>query len=231
MMRLGAILLGIAGAVAGVLVAVTRSSSSSSSSTSSSPTTGGVPFVQARTYKRGPTGRPVDWIVLHTTDPPKGDPLAPGVASSTAQYFATLPAGRTASAHFVVGSDEEVQCVRLDDVAWHAPPANEKGVGIEFTARTAHTPGGGPAFTPEDWADARAEAMLERGARRVAAIAAEKNVPTTFVDAAALLRGERGITTHREVARAWRKTDHTDPGEAFPLDHFLELVRSNVPVA
>jgi hypothetical protein len=45
------------------------------------------------------------------------------------------------------------------------------------------------------------------------------------VDREGLQAGEPGVTTHNEVTHAFRKSDHTDPGAAFPMDAFLERAR------
>lgn len=227
-MNLRAVLVGLAGAVALALVGRRLSSGSSSSSASSPGGTQGIQFIQAKGYGAGSPGRRVDWIVLHTTDPPHGDPLAAGGARATAGYFAAGSPDATGrpqdtSSHLVVGPEEAIQCVRYDDVAYHARGANPTSIGVELTARAA--------FTGADWMDARAEAMLERAADLVADIASTRNVPLEFVDAAGLLRGARGLTTHAQVALAFKQTTHTDPGVNFPLEHFIDLVRARTPVA
>lgn len=79
-------------------------------------------------FRKGTPGRVVSKIVLHVTD-------GHGVAKDTAQMFAT-PGQRT-SAHFVIGQDGAVvQCVGLDDVAYHAHAASATTVGIEHCARS-----------------------------------------------------------------------------------------------
>ena len=71
--------------------------------------------------------RPISRIVIHITD---GHPDPRG----TAEMFQQPRHG--ASAHFVVGQDGTViQCVALDDIAWHASSANEDSIGIEHSAR------------------------------------------------------------------------------------------------
>ena len=48
-----------------------------------------------------------------------------------------------------------------------------------------------------------------------------------YVDAAGLLRGERGITTHYQVTLGpgRGKTDHTDPGRGFPMSTYIEMIK------
>lgn len=184
----------------------------------------GVRFLQAA--HRTPTGahgRDVWWAVLHSTE----NDCKAGVAAAVARMFAG--GEREASAHLVIGPDEAVQCVRLIDVAWAAQGANAHGVHVEHAGRA-----GSPAA---GWESDAAAAMLERSAGLVAQVCRRYDLPRDFVDAEGLLRGERGITTHAEVSRAGRlaaargivsgfsKSTHWDPGPAFPIERYLELVR------
>jgi hypothetical protein len=45
------------------------------------------------------------------------------------------------------------------------------------------------------------------------------------VDVAGLLRGDRGITTHDAVSKAFKQSTHWDPGPGFPLADFANAVR------
>jgi N-acetyl-anhydromuramyl-L-alanine amidase AmpD len=150
-------------------------------------------------------------VVLHTTE----NPCAPGVARAVARYFAG-PGAPEASAHYVVGPDELILCVPEASTAWHAPPANFYSIGVEQTGRAA--------FTPDDWQSASAQAMLARSAALVADLCDRYGLPVVFVDAAGLAREDAGITTHVEVSKAFRVSDHTDPGPSFPMDDFLAAV-------
>ncbi|MDE3097341.1 MAG: N-acetylmuramoyl-L-alanine amidase [Chloroflexota bacterium] len=81
-----------------------------------------------RAFRKGALDRKVTKLVLHVTD-------GHGVAAGTAEMFAS-PMSRT-SAHLVVGqAGEIVQCVSLDDIAYHAHTANPYTVGIEHCARS-----------------------------------------------------------------------------------------------
>lgn len=39
-----------------------------------------------------------------------------------------------------------------------------------------------------------------------------------------LLQGEKGITTHAYVSRAWKQSTHWDPGPGFPFHEFVAAV-------
>lgn len=163
---------------------------------------GDYPFVPAKHFREMPPGREIKWIVLHSTE----NDRVPGVADAVARDFATTEQAK--SAHYIVGPEKIIQAVHEKDLAWHAPPANEHGIGIEFVGRAK--------FTREQWTD------MQAGADLVKALAGKYGVPLEWVDAAGLLAGRKGVTTHAEVSKAWHKTDHTDPGAGFPLDFFVD---------
>jgi N-acetyl-anhydromuramyl-L-alanine amidase AmpD len=170
-----------------------------------------ISFVAARNFTTA-NRTAVDWIVMHTMEADE----AAGTAENVAQWFAG-PSAPRASAHYCVDVDSVVQCVRDEDVAWHAPGANAKGIGIELAGYARQS--------LEEWLDPYSTRLLKRAALMAARLARKWNVPTTFVDRNALLRGARGITTHNEVTWAFRKSTHTDPGPHFPMDAFLAWVK------
>lgn len=186
-----------------------------------------LPHVQAKHYKPGRT-EPIRAIVIHTVE----GPCSPGEAMGVARWFggATAP---EASSHYVCGPEVIVACVSEDDTAWHAPPSNAWAIGIEHTAVAADVRRNGvlvyAAFTPADWASPNAQAMLARSAELVADICTRRGIPVVFLDADALQRGEAGITTHVEVSKAFRETDHIDPGPNWPMDAYLALVHGAMP--
>lgn len=136
-----------------------------------------------------------------------------GGAQENGHYFASKGSGGLA--HYVVDPGEVVQCAKEDVATWHAPP-NQHSIGVELC-----DPQSGPAAR---WHDANHEAMLKLAAKLVADICTRQNVPMEHVNGADLLAGKHGITTHHEVNDAFHKSDHTDPGAAFPMAHFIELV-------
>lgn len=176
------------------------------------PTPRQYPFVQAKNYTKGRHGLPVIWIVIHTTE----NTEAPGVEDNVAAWFAG-PSAPQASAHFCIGR-HIVQCVDVDDMAWHAPGANAQGIGLEHVGRAAQT--------AEQWADDYSTKLLELSAGLCAELCDRFDIPVVYVDREGLLAGEPGITTHHEVSMAWRKSTHTDPGKYWPVDHYLGLVQA-----
>ena len=86
------------------------------------------PFV-ASPHVNHTSGRRIDLIVVHTMEmDEKGS-----TAESCASWFQNPAAG--VSAHYCVDADSIVQCVKEEDVAWHAPGANHDGIGIEHAGR------------------------------------------------------------------------------------------------
>lgn len=169
-----------------------------------------VSFRQAVSYTRGRTA-PISLLVIHSAECAET-----ATAAEALQGWAAGPNAPKASWHYAVDSDSITQSVRDEDTAWHAPGVNERAIGVELAGRASQT--------PEQWADAYSTATLDRAARLFARLCDRHGIPAVFVDAAGLVRGERGITTHAEVSRAFKRSTHTDPGAGFPLAAFIAKV-------
>jgi N-acetyl-anhydromuramyl-L-alanine amidase AmpD len=171
------------------------------------------PFIQAANFTRaGRSTAPL--IVIHTMEAPE----KPGTARGVAEWFGGKrgPAPQ-ASAHFCVGPDEVIQCVRLDDVAWHAPGANRVGVGIEHA--------GFAAQTVEQWDDEASRAILLRSARLCAEIMRVAGVAPGRLTPEQVKADERRLRPHRRDGRLPKEGHgHTDPGPNFPWDRYVTLV-------
>jgi N-acetyl-anhydromuramyl-L-alanine amidase AmpD len=159
-------------------------------------------------------GRQIDLIVIHTMEmDEKGD-----TAESCARWFQN-PIAKV-SAHYCVDNNSIVQCVRDEDVAWHAPGANHDGIGVEHAGRAAQT--------GRDWSDPYSTTMLERSATLVAELCRKHGIPATWLYPADLKAGKRGITTHNSVTLAFKRGSHWDPGKGFPVQKYLALVQSTL---
>lgn len=169
-----------------------------------------IPFVQARNYKRIVGPRQVGLVVLHSMESAE----KPDTAEAVAAWFASAKAPM-ASAHYCVDSNSVVQCVREEDVAYAAPGANHNGIHVEIAGRASQS--------SADWSDTYSQATIARAAKLVADICVRHTIMPVAVDVAGLLRGERGITTHAAVSKAFKKSTHWDPGPSFPLDRLVEL--------
>lgn len=173
------------------------------------------PITQQPTRKYTPAnGRPIDLVVIHTMECPEN--------SSRAEWCATYlrDSNRTASAHFYLDDDSIVQGVDVKNVAWAAPGGNRQGIQLEHAGYAAQN--------PTQWDDDYSRRMLDLSARLTAWLCTTYNIPVTWVTAADLRKGARGITSHAEISKAFRLTDHTDPGVNFPIARYLELIRSHM---
>lgn len=172
------------------------------------------PFVESPNRTRT-EGRTVDLVVIHTMEVAE----TRGAAEAVARWFASPEAA--VAAHYCVDSDSVVQCVREQDVAWHARGGNERSIGIELAGRAGQGAAG--------WEDEYSGAVLVRAARLTAGICARHSLPLRWLQAADLRAGRRGLTGHGEVSRAFGRSDHWDPGPWFPVARFLALVRGRLP--
>ncbi len=171
------------------------------------------PFVPSPHITRT-DGRKIDLIVVHTMEmDEKGD-----TAETCARWFQNPTA--KVSAHYCVDANSVVQCVRDQDVGWHAPGANHDGIGIEHAGRARQT--------GREWGDAYSTAMLERSAELVAGLCRRYDIPVKWLYAADLVAGKRGITTHDAVSKAFKRGSHWDPGQGFPVETYLTLVRAKL---
>jgi N-acetyl-anhydromuramyl-L-alanine amidase AmpD len=172
------------------------------------------PFIESPHVTRTGGQRQIDLIVIHTMEmDEKGE-----TAENCAQWFRNP--GAKVSAHYCVDADSIVQCVRDQDVGWHAPGANHDGIGIEHAGRAKQT--------GRDWSDPYSKAMLERSAALVADLCKKYKIPVTWLHAADLKAGKRGITTHKAVSDAFKRGTHWDPGQGFPVEPYLALVRARL---
>lgn len=144
-------------------------------------------------------------------------------ASTTAEQVAMWFAGKRgpapkSSAHYNVDDEHVICCVPPTGVAWHAPGANTRGIGIEHAGYARQS--------REQWLDSFSMRMLTLSASLTAYLCDRFGIPIEFIAAPAVRAGEHGITTHAEVTKAFPdRGSHTDPGPCFPMDDYLRYVR------
>lgn len=168
-------------------------------------------FIRAKHFT--PTdGRSIDLLVIHDMEAPETHDRA----EACARYFASTD--REASAHYCIDDNSIVRCVRDQDVAWAAPGANSDGLQFELAGYAGQN--------RKDWLDPYSRRMLEdKAAPLFAELATGYKIPAVYLDAAALKQNRRGITTHKQVSLAFRLSSHTDPGDGFPIERFVDDVR------
>lgn len=176
-----------------------------------------IPYLGARWFTEVPAAKPrnIRVIVLHSMEAPeKGS-----TAEACARYFATTD--RKASAHYCVDNNSIVQSLQTRDIAYGAPGCNATGIHIELAGYAKQV--------REQWLDGYGIAMLDLAAQLTFGLSRKFLIPITLLTAHDLQNLQLakwpkhlgGITTHAQVSRAFGKTDHTDPGGGFPMDHFL----------
>jgi hypothetical protein len=140
----------------------------------------------------------IDMIVVH---------VAQGSYSSTINWFQNRRAN--ASAHYVVGHKGQVaQCVRNEDIAWHAGwwPTNKKSIGIEHAGYI----GNPRSFTRR---------MYRSSARLSAYLSKRFNIP---VD-------RRHIIGHKQVPGCRGPGGgvdcHRDPGRYWDWQKYVHLIK------
>ena len=151
-------------------------------------------------------------IVIHTGETGEGSTAAEGMGN----WFAD-PRAR-ASAH--KGADPDSICTYVPDrfTAWAAPGANADGLQLELAGRAGQTSG--------QWDDAASRAILKNGAKVVSEWAKAYGIPVRWLTDAELRDGRtKGLATHVQVSRVFKRSDHWDPGPNFPATRFLSLVR------
>jgi N-acetyl-anhydromuramyl-L-alanine amidase AmpD len=173
-----------------------------------------IPFRQAKYLNVLTAPRKIDLVVIHCAE------VLPGAQGAEWLLRYCAENDRVASWHYAVDQDSVTQSVRENDVAYHAPGANARGIGIELA--TVGQP------TAAEWADPYHQKMLTLAAWLTAGICARHKIDPFFVDAGGLLEFRRGITTHSEVSRAYKKSNHQDPGPNFPAAAFLAKVKARL---
>ncbi len=158
-------------------------------------------------------------VVIHTMESPE----KPGTARAVARWFAgAVGEAPRASAHYCVDGTEIIQCVEDELIAWHAPGANSRGLGVEHAGRAGQT--------AAEWDDLESNRILRRSAALVAELCAAYQIPVERLSVSDVKGGKAGICGHADVTAAFpdRGHGHYDPGPNFPWSSYLLAVRAEM---
>ena len=169
------------------------------------------PFVKAKVFREVTSKRNVRLIVIHSMEAPeKGD-----TAENAARFFQNPP--NPASAHLCIDNNSIVQCVLDNNIAAAAPGANQDGIHLELA--------GFAKQTRDEWLDEYGLQLLNNAANAAAQYSLKYDIPVRRLTNDELADGKtRGLVSHSQVSAVFKKSTHTDPGEGFPWDFFLEHV-------
>jgi len=142
----------------------------------------------------------IDLVVLHAEEA--------STARAAAVYFKSPKSA--GSAHLCVDDQICYRCLANEDVPWGAPGANRNGFHIEQA--------GFARWSTVVWK--RHRLTLQRAAYKTALHCKLFGIPVRFIGWRRLRAGASGITTHRQVSRAFGGT-HSDPGLFWPRRLFM----------
>ncbi len=173
------------------------------------------PFIQARDFLSLPVGaRTHRIVVLHDMEAVESDSTAENVA----RYF--QHPDYPSSAHVCVDNNSIVQCVLDKDVAYAAPGCNRDGIQVELA--------GFGSQTRTQWLDVYSVGVLALAADATSQYCLKFNLPAVHLTNAQLKAGKKGIIGHYQASEVYKRSDHSDPGMAFPWDVFIAMVAQYV---
>ena len=144
-------------------------------------------------------------VVVHSTEG--------GTAKSVAEFFHTTA---QASTQLVVDDEGCYRCVPDLVIPWGAPGVNTSGLHIEHC--------GYARWTRDEWLGHLS--TLHLSAAHAARWCWQYRIPRRWVGPAGLKLRRRGLTRHMDASAAFTPGGHSDPGEGFPRDVYLQLVKA-----
>jgi hypothetical protein len=156
---------------------------------------------------------PYRLLVVHTSEGSEGPSSAENLCS-----FMTLPGDRFnpdgsrygASYHYVTDTDRMLPATPDNVVAYAAAGANNDGIHICIPGKAAQT--------RAQWLDTISDGYLVQLADAMRDKAAEYKIPLVRLTVAEIIAGKAGYCGHVDISNAYHRSDHTDPGAAFPWD-------------
>ncbi len=147
----------------------------------------------------------IRYIVIHCTQ------AWPGKGSA---IWFTNPAS-SGSANMIVDDYTSYRTLNDSIIPWAAPPLNTTGWHIEFA--------GYADWTSDQWMTHKW--MLDRGAYKIALRSHWYDIPLKQIGVAGLLNHLPGCVYHSTISKAYKKSDHTDPGPGFPMAYLMNKAR------
>jgi hypothetical protein len=175
-------------------------------------------FIQAKHFQQASRGvGDIRRIVIHTAEITE----KPDSAENVAKFFA----GGTvvASSHIVVDNNSIVECVRDEDIAFHAQGDNAATLGVELAAFAGQT--------KAQWEDDYSNMVVERAARWSAMKASKYGISARWLTAGQERNRESGFVTHAIVSQIFGEGTRSDPGANFPFDFFMQRVKFHMAKA
>jgi hypothetical protein len=143
-------------------------------------------------------------------------PEAGQTAENVAAYFKRVDA----SSHWCVDNNSRVRVVRDEDTAWTMPPTNDWSLNIEMAGYAGQS--------NIQWHDGYSLAVLDIAAVCAAEWCKKYTIPVRRLTSAQLQAKQKGFAGHVDVNRAFRASDHSDPGPNFPWRDFFNLVNKHL---
>lgn len=151
----------------------------------------------------------IRYAVIHATE------SGPGSAAAVANYFHNLRPPDYGSTQLVVDDASVYRCVADLVTPYGAPPLNGNGVHVEQC--------GYSSWSRKEWLQHKA--TIEHTAYHVAKWCHHYHIPVKWRTRIGLALGRKGITSHNAVSKAFKVSNHTDPGLRYPRRYFMRCVR------
>jgi hypothetical protein len=175
--------------------------------------------------RTGATRRPpYRLLVVHTSEGSEGTSSAENLCN-----FMTQPGDRPstsggkfgASYHYVTDTDRVIPAAPDNVVAYAAAGANNDGLHVCIPGKAGQI--------RAEWLDVTSRAYIGQLADVMRDKGKEFAIPMIRLNPAEIIAGRTGYCGHVDISRAYHKSDHTDPGVAFPWDVLADLLAPEEP--
>jgi hypothetical protein len=166
----------------------------------------------------------VKWLILHTSeqsgaeDVNDAEDLAAFMRRPGDRPGSSGPFG--ASYHGVTDTNRIIPCTEDHLVAYAAGGANQYGLHLCIPVRINPRNLGDldANYTRDQWLDAGSRPYIRQAAEWIVDKARAHNIPLHRITELEMAAGRSGFCDHWTASKAFKKSDHTDVGLAFPWD-------------